>query len=101
MSVVLFLSPQALAPDKDGNDSEWTKVLKILANKDYISLLAIDKAHYVNLHGKSFRPEFIKSIHTLNDLYELCTTKPPRLVMSAKLSMTFSESSQTFLFGQE
>ena len=81
LTVVLYLSPQCLS-----KDSQWTSLLKVLAEKDYISLLAVDEAHYVSLHGTSFRPEFVESITTLREVHDLCKTiKPPRIVMSATL----------------
>ena len=55
-----------------------------IAKKDYISLLAI----YINLAGKSFCPEFVESVKTINLLRRLFTIKPPRIAMSA----TFRQS---------
>ena len=79
LSVILFLSPQALR-----KETEWTRLLMSLAAKDYISVLCVDEAHSVNIY-ESFRPEFKESIQTLKAIYEACNKKPTRIVMSATM----------------
>ena len=60
LTVTLFLSPQALK-----KNTRWTCLLTDLAKQDCISLLCIDEAHSVNLHGRGFCPEFEKSVETI------------------------------------
>jgi superfamily II DNA helicase RecQ len=54
-SIVLFASPQSL---KEG--SSWAPLLVKLAERKLFTLLVVDEAHTVPLHGRSFRREFIE-----------------------------------------
>ena len=85
MGIMLYINPQKLK-----QDSQWVRVLKVLAEKGFISLLCIDEAHTVNLQGRSFRPEFREAVQTFKLLYELMPRKCPRIAMSA----TFRQSDQ-------
>ena len=60
ITVILLLSPQALK-----KNTGWTHLPTDLTKQDRISLLWIDRAHSVNLHGRGFRPEFEESVETL------------------------------------
>lgn len=78
ISIQLYLSPLALA-----EGSEWMPILRQLAQKDFICLLCIDEAHYIEQHGRCFRPEFNVAVEQMKVLYDMMPTKGPVIAMSA------------------
>jgi len=80
-STILFMSPRSLAPDSD-----MIPVLTKIAKSGFLSLICVDEAHTVHLHGDDYRPEFPVAMRSLKELYDLqpnATKRCPRIVMSA------------------
>jgi len=78
ISIQLYLSPLALA-----EGSEWMPILRNLAQKDFICLLCIDEAHYIEQQGRCFRPEFNVAVEQMKVLYDMMPIKGPVIAMSA------------------
>ena len=79
-----------ILPHKLTAKPDWMPLLETLAKKGFISLICVDEAHSVNLHGGGFRSEFPDSIITLKTIHDLLPTFCPRVVMSA----TFRQNNQ-------
>ena len=79
-STLLFLSRQAL-----GETSPWPDIISGLADRGYISLLCIDKAHSIEQQSRSFHPDFFTAAKKLQDICNKMETKCPRIAMSATL----------------
>jgi superfamily II DNA helicase RecQ len=62
-SIILFTSPQALK-----KHSLWHPVFKALFSRQLFSLMVIDKAHYVEHQGLSFRPEFKDGLQEFSNI---------------------------------
>ena len=93
--IYIYLGPNAFS-----EDSGWYKVLCNLAEKGYISLFCIDKAHTIEQSGRSFRPEFITAVTNIAALKKMMINPVPMIAMSANFRK-IDRDRVSLLFGVE
>ena len=62
VSINLFLGPILL------DTKAWQSLLEKMVQRDLISSVVVDEAHFVEQSGRNFGPEFISATNFLGDL---------------------------------
>ena len=85
-TVIWFASASSLSPNADtGQPSPWIAPLSRLSRRGRMSMVCIDEAHYVNQHGRDFRPEFHTALSAVKSLVSLSPSAVPVVAMSATM----------------
>jgi len=85
-SVAWLASAGSLSPNPDsGEPSPWLQPLRKLAADGHMSMVCIDEAHYVNQHGRDFRPEFHSALAATREVVARSRSPVPIVAMSATM----------------
>ena len=81
--IMAYINPQSFKGDPNNPNAGWFGTFSLLASRGLISLICIDKAHYVEQAGRNFHPEFIDAINNIKLIRDKMPTPCPIIAMSA------------------